>query len=215
LKLVAPESWSSRRGPRTSSSATGAPRRSQKASHVVHSLGTGCGERGRTYGSVHRWKAPRVQRSAVLFAEARLQRPSRRAARGVPGGGYGSSREGAASDSDDSHLGPVSAATTGVRADRVGAKSPPRAIAVVNVERVVSCRALDPWPVTSRLAALARASPSAVRQVTARSAGRECCIRGGIRGWGSAGFRASTVVLVVRFRWQKSTGGVRPISPRP
>jgi hypothetical protein len=55
-------------------------------------------------------------------------------------------------------------ATGGVRADRVGAKLPPRAIATggAGSKKGASCPSAGPWPVTSRLAE-PRARPPAIR----------------------------------------------------
>jgi hypothetical protein len=46
-----------------------------KAPEVFHRLETSCGERPAPDGATHGWKAPRVQRIAVLFAEDRVRRP--------------------------------------------------------------------------------------------------------------------------------------------
>jgi hypothetical protein len=74
--------------PRRSVKSSGIPRRTQRRRPDLHSLGTTCGiwpnpgsrraERPVLEWGAQRWKAPRVRRIAVFFAEGRERRPSGR-----------------------------------------------------------------------------------------------------------------------------------------
>jgi len=175
-------------------------------------------------GGIRRWKAPRVQRNAISFAGGRVRRPYPASPRQWAGGGDGAqaslARRARTGSTMVDPVAPASPAgdcrepaTRGVRADRVGAKLSPRAIAVEGAAH----------------RGLASSSRPLARDF---SAGFGAARSGGHPQLGDAARRPSRAKLHQRAtagavlrssdgrgrargsqRLQKSTGGARPFSP--
>lgn len=169
-------------------------------------------------GSIRRSKAPRAQRTALPFAGERTRRPykAHRPKRWARQNAYDASNQSGGTVTREGHSTPRAArnATRGVRADRVGAKSIPRAIAVSKVKARGNCP--EPNPLTRDIStgcAPKGELPSAVSPLAVErpTKAKTSCADGppsvmfcGVR-WVRGGARGSD-------RWQKSTGGARPVA---